>query len=124
MTTKSWKPAKVLEIPEKFKDSRFVYRWVDRDRIGNVRKKLSEGWEIDSELTKKLVKLPKTLQDGSNLDSTFHIRELILMRLPKELAEARRKYYAERSGDTLSAEKEKYRRQSDGRSYGDISETA
>lgn len=118
--TVSWKPAKILEILESFKDPRFVYRWADKDKMGNIRKKLSEGWEIDTTLTKKLANLPKTLQDGSNLDSTFQVRELIVMRIPKELAAARNKFYSERGEGALKKEKDKFKDVAGEHGYGKI----
>ncbi len=98
---KPWKPARTLEIPAHLKDSRFVYRFVERLRPGNLRKKIDEGWEIDTKLGKKLNEmyggLQKTLDDGSPIDSTVQIRELIVLRMPKVIHEERAKYYHERS---------------------------
>lgn len=93
-----WNPVRLLDIPADLKDSRYTYRWCNKDKQGNIRKKASEGWEVDYELSKKLnsrLGLNKTLDDGSGVDSTLQMRELIVMRLPKEKAEARRKYYAD-----------------------------
>ena len=98
---KPWKPARSLEIPQHLKDSRFVYRFVERLRPGNLRKKLDEGWEIDTKLGKKLNEmyggLQKTLDDGSPIDSTVQMRELIVLRMPKTLHAERAQYFFERS---------------------------
>lgn len=98
---KPWKPARTLEIPQHLKDSRFVYRFVERLRPGNLRKKLDEGWEIDTKLGKKLNDmyggLQKTLDDGSPIDSTVQMRELIVLRMPKVIHEERAKYYFNRT---------------------------
>lgn len=118
--SKPWKPAKILEIPEKLKNSNFTYRWVSKDRPGNVRKKLSEGWEFDTELTKKLTDLPKTLQDGSNLDSTFQVRGLVVMKMPKELAAERSKYYGDRSKRKIKELSQVYGGETEGAGYGRI----
>lgn len=91
--TTPWKPARLLDIPEKFKDPRFVYRFVDKKVDGNLAKKESEGWEVDKELSKKIKQLQRTVLDGSNLDGSLQIRELIVMRMPKELKEARMQYF-------------------------------
>ena len=120
MSKTPWRPAKILEIPEKFKDPRFCYRWVDKDKMGNVRKKRAEGWEIDTVLSKKLSNLPKTIQDGSDTDSTVQVRELIVMRIPKELAEERNKFYASRSDDALKSEKQRFHGATDKQGYGKI----
>ncbi len=119
--TTPWKPARVLDIPKHLKDPAFVYRWVDKDKPGNVRKKLSEGWEIDKELTKKMTGV-RTATDGSNIDGTMQIREMIVMKIPKELAEARNKYFSERTKDNLEAEQNKFRGKTEGHSYGEIKE--
>jgi hypothetical protein len=95
-----WKPARMLEIPENLKDSRFTYRWCNRKRVGNMEKKVREGWEVDTILSKKLNELyglNRTIEDGSPIDSTVNMRELIIMRMPKEMTESRNEYYRKRS---------------------------
>lgn len=102
----SWKPARVLDIPSSLKDSRFVYRWVAKKQDGRISKMKQEGWVIDEEISKKLEPI-KTISDGSKIDSTTQVRELIVMKLPKELKTARDAFYASRSGQTVaSAESE------------------
>ncbi len=88
-----WKPAKTLDIPELYKDKRFVYRWVNMKKDGNVQRKVSEGWEIDKVLSKKLLHIAKPLEYGSDLDDTIQINGMIVMRMPKEIAEKRKEYY-------------------------------
>lgn len=95
--TTSWKPATLLDIPKHLKDPDFVYRFCDKNRDGNIDKKIAEGWEIDKELSRKMRQGRPTLDDGAGLDTTLGIRELIVMRMPVETAEARRKYYAEKT---------------------------
>jgi hypothetical protein len=98
--TTPWKPAKMLDIPENMKDPAFVYRFVNTQRQGNEMKKLQEGWEFDGKLARKLSEYHglggKTLADGTPLDSTYKVRELIVMRIPREKAESRDKYYSDR----------------------------
>lgn len=98
---KPWKPARTLEIPAGLKDSRFVYRFVERLRPGNLRKKIDEGWEIDTKIGKKLNEmyggLERTLDDASPIDSTVQMRELIVLRMPKVIHEERAKYFFDRS---------------------------
>jgi hypothetical protein len=104
-----WKPARITEIPEYLKDPRFIYRGCNSKKTGNIQKKLQEGWEVDKELSKKLDELyglNRTIQDGSPLDSTHQVRELIYMRMPKELALERNEYYRKRGQiDRKSIEK-------------------
>lgn len=90
-----WKPAKLLDTISGLNEDEFVYRWVDKD-AANMVKKQSEGWMIVNQLDgEKIVhNRPGILDDGSNLvPSLTDYRELILMKIPKELAQARREYY-------------------------------
>jgi len=102
--TTPWRPAKFLYIPEELKDSRFVYRFVNTKREGNELKKLQEGWEYDYELGKKLTRQfgeTRTIQDGTPIDSAYRIRELIVMRMPKEMAKERNDFYSKRGETNL-----------------------
>ena len=92
----SWKPASYIHIPENLKKPGFRYRACNTEKTGNIDKKIAEGWEIDTELTQKMRRTP-TLQDGQNLDTTMKIRELVIMRMPEELAKQRDKYYSDLS---------------------------
>jgi hypothetical protein len=95
--TTPWKPAAITEIPGHLKDGRFTYRLCNTQKIGNIQRKLQEGWEIDRILSAKINDLygglARTIEDGSPMDSTVRMRELIVMRMPKEMAEARNEYY-------------------------------
>jgi len=98
--TTPWKPARVLDIPQKLKDPNYTYRWCDVNKVGNIQKKLQEGWVIDKELGEKLSRLHglnTSLQDGSPLDSTVRLRELIVMKMPKDMADSRNQYYQNRA---------------------------
>lgn len=99
--TTPWKPAKRLAIPENMKNPNFVYRFVNTKKEGNELKKLDEGWEYDKELSAKLKERGlasiRSLEDGNPLDSHYRIRELIVMRMPKEMAESRKKYYLDKT---------------------------
>ena len=123
----SWKPANVFEIPERFKDPNFTYRGVNWQRAGRVLQKQNEGWIIDKEITKKmqdegLLDLP-TLDDGAPQDGTLRFRELVVMRLPMELKEARKKYYQEANPlrQKIQEENDDLAHKTGGRSYGNIS---
>lgn len=100
ISTKPWKQARVLDVPEKYKDPRYVYRWVNKSDV-SFRKKLSEGWIVDKEIAKKLI-LEKTIMDSDAKDGTTQVRGLILMKLTKEAAEQRKKFYANRQGRSMS----------------------
>ncbi len=118
--TTPWKPATLLDIPEHLKDKDYVYRFCDRKREGNIQKKLAEGWEIDKELSKKMKQAKPTLEDGSNLDGTMGIRELVVMRMPKETAEARNKYYADKASGAMKNSAQELKKELGDAEYGDI----
>lgn len=96
--TTPWKPSRVLEIPAHLKKKGFTYRWASKNMVGRIQKLLSEGWVVDEDLSKAMSQsVPKTILDGSPLDGTVQRRELIVMRIPDELAKARNKYYADKA---------------------------
>jgi hypothetical protein len=72
-------------------------------------KKLNEGWEYDDELAKKLADLGlmprRGLNDGTPIDSYYRIRELIVMRIPKEMAESRNKFYTDKANRAFTETK-------------------
>jgi len=108
--TSPWRPAKLLDIPEKFKDPNFVYRFCDKTKEGNIAKKQVEGWEVDKELSKKMSHLQhKTVRDGSSLDGTLQLRELVVMRMPVETKIGREQYYAEKASRTETSVQDKFK---------------
>lgn len=121
--TAPWRPARKLDIPEHLKNPAFVYRWCDKNKPGNIQKKMSEGWEVDKELSRKLTAIAtRTLNDGSPLDGTAQIAELIVMRMPKEMAASRNEYYAKRSEMATKEAQEDLKRRTGGQAYGEIRE--
>lgn len=124
--TVPWKPSRLLDIPEEFKDPNFTYRWCTTNKAGNIRKKQSEGWIIDKELHKKMSdRLTPTIEDGKPLDDVVGIRELIVMKIPNELAKARTEYYQKRGASTMrkkQTELDNEVRKFGGETYGNIEE--
>lgn len=116
----TWRPSRVLEVPEKFKDPAFVYRWVNTDKQGNYRKKLSEGWEVDMSLTKKM-EPDVTIEEGKSIEGAMQVREMIVMRLPVEKAKARNQFYVERSENAVAEQERQFDKKVNG-AYGDIIE--
>jgi hypothetical protein len=97
-TNYSWLPARVLDIPKKFLNPGYRYRFVNSIKDGNELKKQSEHWEFDHEVAEKMRAAGlavKTQQDGTGHGTTYKVRELVLMRIKQEYAEAREKYYKE-----------------------------
>ena len=119
-----WQPASILHIPAKFKDSRFVYRWATESKEGNIRKKLMEGWIHDKEVAKKMEAANflqnQTILDGSSPDGNLRMREMVLMRMPVEMAKERTLYYQEKSVAAKEDAQARYDEAMEGRGYGKI----
>ena len=122
----SWLPANVIEIPDRFKDPNFVYRCVNWHWTGRVLQKQNEHWIVDKELTKRMeaagYAMQSTLEYGKPQDGTLRFGELIVMKLPKEYAEARERYYKgmDPLQNKLQEENDDLYQKTGGRSYGDI----
>lgn len=124
----SWKPANLMKIPEKFKNPNYAYYCANWKWPGRILKLQNEGWEVDTEIMPKMKKagmipdLPATLQDGVPKDNTLRFRELVVLRMPKEMAEERKRYY--RGLNPLKQKLEEEDRDLDeklgGRGYGKI----
>jgi hypothetical protein len=85
---KTWQPASVTYIEGENPD--YVYRLVNTEKPGNVHKKMAEKWE---NCTEETVNLPsRTIHDGTQIGSGKQIRELLLMRMPKNTKKARDEY--------------------------------
>ena len=119
-----WQPSSILKIPKKFLNSNYTYRWVTGSREGNMRKKLSEGWEIDKDVSKKMMKenylQESTALDGKSPDGALRMREMTLMRMTKETAEKRREYYRDKSVAAKNDAQANYEDQMEGRGYGKV----
>lgn len=114
--TTPWKPAPLLDFHNKYKDPNYTYRFVKKDRAGNIQKKLSEQWEIDTEVANKIAKdnpelLSPTINDGVQSDRSFQIREMLLMKIPNELASSRAEYYEKRNMASQESAEETYKTQ-------------
>jgi len=122
--TTPWKPASLIEVPDKYKDPNFVYRFAKKDKAGNIQKKISEGWEIDTEVEERIKNecpelLCPTINDGKPLDRSFHIREMVLMKMPKETADSRNAYYEQRNSAAQNSAESLYKSQHK-TSYGKV----
>jgi len=102
---KPWVPASTLPVPEK-SDS-WVYRWLRRSFFGqedpsNMSKKVREGWEpVDPKDHPELAMYVDARQRGQA--QIVEVGGLILARLPRERAEARRAYYANMSKQQMQS---------------------
>lgn len=99
----TWKPAQKLEVKGKHPD--FRYRWRENDRQ-NIQKALSEGWVFVNPITG----IPGDHSDPGDgqksLTSNTEYRELKLMALPEEVAQARDKYFRERTDEQTAGLKD------------------
>lgn len=97
----TWKPSSTLPVPKA--DDNYVYRWIRRSFYGsedptNMSKKMREGWEpVSPKEHPELALFADTRQRGEA--TMVEVGGLILARMPREMAEARRKYY-----ETLTAQ--------------------
>lgn len=91
----TWKPADKLTVHG---TPGFRQRWVVKDSA-NIDKKLAEGWAMASPTAglRPVHVRPETVQDGEPQTSTTEYRELVLMEMPEELAQARTEYFREKT---------------------------
>ena len=120
----NFRPASLLDIPLKYRDSNFTYYWASKNG-GRLEKKLAEGWEVDRHLAPAMRKdglLPNfspTLQDGQQMGNTLERREMIVVRAPNGLIESRRRYYQNKSDVLLGAKTNGSDSELGQRAYGD-----
>ena len=90
-----WKPAKLLDSVSGLDEENYRYRWRSKDPA-RLQKAIAEGWEIVNTLEGDKIRhqRPDLLIDGSSISKTLtEYRELIMMRMPIELARAREQHY-------------------------------
>lgn len=88
----SWMPASVTDVVGK--EPGYRYRWCNKDP-DNLAKKEAEGWETINGLQADKVNPTDSnkIEEGKNLTSVFEKRDVILKRIPEELAQERDAYY-------------------------------
>ena len=92
----SWKPASVTDVTNK--EDGYRYRWANKTP-DNLAKKLQEGWETVSGITSdgsQAVDDGK-MSSGKKLTSIYEKHDVILQRIPEEVAQERDAYYADRT---------------------------
>lgn len=92
----TWKPAAMLDVAEKVPG--FRLRWASNDSL-NLQRKQSEGWVFATEITGVDAKHdhPEKTGDGHSMTGVTEYRDLVLMALPDDLAEARDAYFIEKT---------------------------
>jgi hypothetical protein len=94
----SWKPASVTDVTNK--EAGYRYRWVNKDP-DNLAKKAAEGWENVPESDSAQASEPR-IEDGKSLTSVNEKRDVILQRIPEELALERDAYMNDKSAKRMS----------------------
>lgn len=89
--TASWKPAAVTDIEGK--EAGYRYRWANKDS-DNLAKKHAEGWSmVDKTTDKATPEAHNRLDDGASLSTVYEKKDVVLMRIPEELAQERDAYF-------------------------------
>lgn len=95
VTVTEWKRPDDLSIPDRFRQEGYRYKWCRKDRL---QFRLNEGWEI---VPIKDGQLLKGNPDGVNMDNAYHMRELILCRMPEALAKQRDAYFRNKAEEPM-----------------------
>lgn len=95
----SWKPASVTDVTHKDPDSR--YRWVNKDS-DNLAKKQAEGWNfVDAKTDGSQTSAPR-IEDGNSMTSVVEKRDVVLMKIPEEVAQGRDAYMNNKADKRIS----------------------
>lgn len=90
----TWSPAQKLQVHDK--KPGFRYRWRENDPQ-NIQRALSEGWEFVNPITGIPGEHFDPEDAQKSLTSNTEYRELKLMALPEEVAQARDEFFRERT---------------------------
>ena len=114
---KKWQPAQLLPEPER--EPGYGYRWVRISTLNaadarNISSKRREGWEpVKTEEQPQMVGLTDT--NGKDFPGCIEIGGLILCKMPEEMLEDRRKYYADKNRQQVEAVDNNLMRENDPR---------
>lgn len=96
-----WVPASILDTIEGLDRENFGYRWARKDPA-RIKKLQAEGWSFVNEAEGDRVlhrrAQARSLDDGAQLTSEVDYREVVMMKLPIERVEARRRYFQRKTG--------------------------
>lgn len=97
----SWKPSSVTDVVGK--EPGYRYRWVNKDP-DNMAKKEAEGWETVNGLQADQVAPTDSnrVHEGNKMTSVIEKRDVILQRIPEELAQERDAYFNNESARRIS----------------------
>ena len=112
-----WQPAQLL--PEPDKQPGYGYRWIRVSTLGdadarNVSSKTREGWEpVKAEEQPDMQMLIDP--NNSRFPDCIEIGGLVLCKMPTEMMEQRRKYFADKTNQQMQAVDNTFMRESDPR---------
>lgn len=96
---RSWAPAAPLGI--KSRDPSFRLRWVHAEPA-NMMRKQAEGWE-QANSSDAVHDRPNGVESGRGSPAgVLEYRDMVLMKIPEEMARERASYYESRTRETLS----------------------
>ena len=113
---KTWQPEQLLPEPEK--EPGYGYKWIRVATLGladarNISSKLREGWEpVKAEEQPHMHLL---LEKEAKFEGCIEIGGLVLCKMPLEMIEQRRKYFANKTHDQMEAVNNSLMRESDPR---------
>jgi hypothetical protein len=118
-----FRPMRLLDLINEYRNPKFRYKWANTTMIGQIEKLKHEGWQTDHEMYNNLKHLSIYRDNTDSLDTTTRIREMLLMRMPKKLAESRNKYYQQRANAGLAGQEQEFNNAAGGATYGGIKVT-
>lgn len=113
---KTWKPASTL--PEPDKQPGYAYRWVRVSSLGqhdarNISSKFREGWEpvrIEEQPQFKAI-----VDSNSRFKDNIEVAGLLLCKVPEELMDQRKEYYARKNRAQIESVDNNFMRENDPR---------
>ncbi|MCD4785361.1 MAG: hypothetical protein K8T10_16200 [Candidatus Eremiobacteraeota bacterium] len=98
---RTWQAPNPLRVDNR--DPNSSYRWVRKDKIEQKR---YEGWKpVERDNGPEKYASP----DGSQTDNNYHYRELVLCKMPRDMAEQRNQHYRDKGTKALAAAKTRFR---------------
>lgn len=97
---KSWTPAAVTDVTNK--EEGYRYRWVNKDP-DNLAKKKAEHWEYVDSTSDSATAPGVRMGDENNLTSVYEKRDVVLMRIPEEIAQGRDEYMNKKADSRIAA---------------------
>ncbi len=109
--TEPWSPAKLLQVKA---IPGWRLQWMRKDTLSE---RLEEGWEV----VKGKDLISRTVIDGSQMDSTVTKRNLILCKMPEDLAKQMDAYHDRKAAEAIEDSVRAFEASGDkGLSYGSI----